>query len=454
MSNKYNRKRTVRRSRGGLARGLADVRGVHGWQERRALEAVLDATDVGIVTCDRDGRVASVNEAMYRLLGVEAIPADALRLPAEFASGARAPAIEGIGILAEVLRQVGMRPDIVRDKASAASDTSDGTNVCVHLPYGHDLWLHVVCAPIRDDTGAALGAIALYREVTDRQQSQREHDETQASVIALRETVHQLEEFVAVAAHDLRNPLAAALGKLQLSQRRLSRQRAEIDQMYPELAGLWRGVYRGLDDAAQSVQHLSQSVGVLLDVARAQSGRLDLRLQRCDLVELMRELVQLQSTAASGRDIQLAILAEQPVSVEVDTLRVGEVVANFVTNALKYSDAEWPVEIEVGMDNGVARVAVRDHGPGLPPAEQARVWERFYRAPGVHPTSDHGGGPGLGLGLHISKRIIEQHGGIAGVESILGAGSTFWFTLPLAPDAIPAARAIAGAGEAGKRHNI
>ena len=463
MGNRYRRKRTVLRRSGRLAREVADVGGVQGLQERRTLEAVLDATDVGVVTCDRDGRIVTVNAAMSRLLGVEVTPADALRLPAEVVSGERTPSVDGVKILAEVLRQAGIRPDVFLDTVSIAStatdtldvsDTSNATRVRIHIAHGQDLWLHVACAPIRDDSGAVLGAIAVYREMTDQQQLQREHDETQASVVKLRETVLQLEEFVAVAAHDLRNPLAGALGKLQLSQRRLSRQRAEVDLLYPELAGLWEGVRKGLDDAARSVQHLSQSVGVLLDVARAQSGRLELKLQRNDLIEVMREQVQLQRMAALGRDIQLAIRAEQSVLVEIDAVRVGEVVANFVTNALKYSAAEWPVEVEVRVDGGMARVEVHDNGPGLPPAEQARVWERFYRAPGVRPTSDDGGGAGLGLGLHISKRIIEQHGGTTGVESTLGAGSTFWFTLPLARDAIPVAHAITGAGDAGKRYIV
>lgn len=86
--------------------------------------------------------------------------------------------------------------------------------------------------------------------------------------------------------------------------------------------------------------------------------------------------------------------------------------------------------VTVELVGGSPRVAVRDAGPGIPAAEQPRVWEPFHRAPGVEVQS--GSGVGLGLGLHISKTIVERHYGVVGVESREGAGATFWFSLPLA----------------------
>ena len=133
------------------------------------------------------------------------------------------------------------------------------------------------------------------------------------------------------------------------------------------------------------------------------------------------------------RTVQLEVPAggpcEAPVPVVADADRIGQVVTNYVTNALKYSQGDQPVAIQVARDGAWARVSVEDHGPGLLASEQERIWERFYQAKGMHAQS--GSGTGLGLGLHICKALIEGHGGKVGVESEVGKGSTFWFTLLL-----------------------
>ena len=115
----------------------------------------------------------------------------------------------------------------------------------------------------------------------------------------------------------------------------------------------------------------------------------------------------------------------------VDADRLGQVVTNYLTNALKYSPTYCPVTVGLDVDARQARVWVRDEGPGLPPEEQEAIWERFHRVKGIEVQS--GSGIGLGLGLYICRTIIERHQGQVGVESEPGQGSTFWFTVPLAP---------------------
>jgi signal transduction histidine kinase len=117
---------------------------------------------------------------------------------------------------------------------------------------------------------------------------------------------------------------------------------------------------------------------------------------------------------------------------------------NYVTNALKFSRDDKAVDVSLGMVDGLARVAVHDEGVGIPLTEQERVWERFHQVEGTRAST--GSQIGMGLGLYISKTIVERHQGQVGVESAPGQGSTFWFTLPLAPahatDALPTSSPI------------
>ena len=146
----------------------------------------------------------------------------------------------------------------------------------------------------------------------------------------------------------------------------------------------------------------------------------------------MREQVAALRVATPDRTVRLRIpVGDAAVLVEADADRLGQVVTNYVTNALKYSPADQPVDVRVAVQGRRARVTVCDRGPGLPKEEQAWVWELFHRAPGVT-AQDGAQGGSLGLGLYISKAIVTAHGGRVGVKSTVGRGSTFWFTLPLA----------------------
>jgi signal transduction histidine kinase len=168
----------------------------------------------------------------------------------------------------------------------------------------------------------------------------------------------------------------------------------------------------------------------MLDLSRIRAGKLELRPETCDLAALVREAVESEAVAHPDRHILLEVLPDEAIPVVGDSDRIGQVITNYLTNALKYSSAAQPVTVRVKQYGDTAAVEVQDQGPGIPPAEQSHIWELFHRVPGIHVQS--GSGVGLGLGLHISKTLIERLQGHVGVNSTPGEGSTFWFTLPLA----------------------
>jgi signal transduction histidine kinase len=150
-----------------------------------------------------------------------------------------------------------------------------------------------------------------------------------------------------------------------------------------------------------------------------------------DLAVIVQDAVAAQREAEPARGIYLEHLPDLSVPVNVDAGRIEQVVTNYLTNALKYSPVDRPVEVGIEVEAEHVRVWVRDYGEGVPLSEQERIWERFHRAQEVE--VQHGTGVGLGLGLYISSMIIEHHQGQVGVQSTPGQGAIFWFTLPLPP---------------------
>ena len=277
---------------------------------------------------------------------------------------------------------------------------------------------------VSDEHTYTVGELALAEAVAklaalviERERLLREREEARASAAALRQANQRMDEFLDVTSHELRTPLTVVKANVQLLGRL-----AGPETIQAQLTGR----------TLRQVDRLTRMVNDLLDVTRIQAGKLDLHIRQTDLAELVREAVEEQRQVAPERRIELALAVglEGGFAVRADADRIGQVLTNYLTNALKYSAADRPVWVELKQVGEIGRVEVRDEGPGLEPEQQARVWERFHRAPGVEVLS----GPhlGLGLGLFITRQIVERHGGAVGVESVPGQGCTFWFTLPLA----------------------
>lgn len=294
------------------------------------------------------------------------------------------------------------------------------------------------------------GAVAkLAALVIQRQRLLRERAEAEASALALRDSNRRMDEFLSIASHELRTPLTSIRANVQMATRRM---RGMVDESSPlpiETLQRLAPLHDLLDRANRQTDLLNRLVGDLLDVSRIQADKLEFRFETVDLAEIVHDAVAEQRLAWPERAISIEIpkrLATLPVLADAD--RIEQVVTNFLTNALKYSEDDRPVVVRIEMqrtrgknESGehmtrVTRVSVRDKGPGLPPEERRLIWSRFHRAPGVRVMS--GSGVGLGLGLHISQTIIERHDGRVGVESAVGMGSTFWFEIPVADEFLPA----------------
>ncbi|GHO78294.1 hypothetical protein KSD_60650 [Ktedonobacter sp. SOSP1-85] len=249
---------------------------------------------------------------------------------------------------------------------------------------------------------------------------------------ARKEIERQKDLFLGMTSHELKTPLAALQGLLQLVQRRMKRVVTTADHLSPEVNAFFENVAKSMGASMRLIDVQTRLINDLLDVSRITANTLQLSLRRCDLTSIVHQTVDDLRAMAPERVLLLDIPEQTKVSVLADQDRISQVITNYVNNALRYSSPDQPVQIGLTLQEGRACVWVRDHGPGLSEDARQDIWKRFHQVKGVPVLS--GSGKGLGLGLYICQTLIEQHQGNVGVESTPGEGSTFWFTLPLTPE--------------------
>jgi signal transduction histidine kinase len=293
------------------------------------------------------------------------------------------------------------------------------------LDHGGEDWLFTDSEKSLARAVAELAALILERE-----RLLEERAESQANMLALQQANQLKDEFIGIAGHELRTPLTTIKASVQLASRQVKRLLVLGENSSPETEKLLSAVQTHLDRAERQLGMQNRLVNDLLDMSRIETGRLELHPTLTDLAALVRAIIEDQHILTPER----RILFEQHTIGELlvlgDADRLRQVVTNYLSNALKYSVLDQPIFVRMILLEGQVLVEVEDRGPGLSEDQQQRIWERFYRVPGVEVKS--GSGVGLGLGLHISRMIIERHGGKVGVQSTKGHGSTFWLTLPLA----------------------
>ncbi|MDB5096611.1 MAG: signal transduction histidine kinase [Cyanobacteria bacterium RYN_339] len=266
--------------------------------------------------------------------------------------------------------------------------------------------------PIVSRDGRPEGVLVLNHEVSERVASQRQLREQITRLKAL----DQLKaDFLNAASHELRTPLTSIKGYAEFLEDGVGGQLTptQRDHVYQIQAG---------------TQRLRRIVDDMLDFARLEAGVFQLQPLRTDLGKVIEQEVASLRPLAQEKQVVLelrGLVPSVPLVATVDPLRIGQVLLNLVGNAIKFTPAGGHVAVEAKGDAGSLRVEVRDTGIGIPADCHERVFEKFYQ---VNPSStrEHGG---AGLGLAISKALVEAHGGEIGLHSVPGEGSTFWFAL-------------------------
>jgi PAS domain S-box-containing protein len=228
------------------------------------------------------------------------------------------------------------------------------------------------------------------------------------------EAIREREAFLLIASHEVKNPLTTLLGRSQMLRRRLERR----DDNARELSDL-----KVINDSGQRINQLLSD---LLDASRVISGQLSVELIPIDPGALVRRVVSEIQPSAPDHRISISERATM-LAIAGDARRLEQVFHNLISNAIKYSPAGGDINVEIGVQDGRARITVSDHGLGIPAAALPNLFKRFYRV--SHASTQQIAGSGIGL--YVVKEIVAGHGGTVDVSSTEGAGSTFTVNLPL-----------------------
>jgi two-component system, OmpR family, phosphate regulon sensor histidine kinase PhoR len=366
-------------------------------RERRQLAGVIASIAEGVIICDRLGHLVLSNYAAETLLGQ---PLEAGMPLAELSRLLVMQTLDG--------QEIG--PEDTPFARCLRGDVYQNYEASISV--GADVQLFISCsgAPLLADDGSIDGAVVVIRDIT----AYKRHD-------AVRD------QFVAVAAHELRAPLAAVKGYTDLLVRRTLQDPNGSDRDR-----------KGIMMLSRQIEHLVQLVDNLLNVSRLDSGQLELHLQRVDLVSLIEASIERIRLGDANHEFEFN--GPPRLDIICDQLRVQQVFTNLLANAARYSAAGTRVVVELWLqhceiDRGMVHiadedcvvVAVRDQGVGMSPEVQAKVFDRYYRANTATATS------GLGLGMYLSREIVVRHGGRIWLESAPGQGTTFYVLLPISP---------------------
>jgi len=342
-------------------------------------DLIVEYASDGIFVSAPNGTILSWNPAMERITGYSADEAVG-RMRHELLGNAAA---EGAG-----WQEAGEKsPDASGITAAVPMIRKDGT----------EAWVQYSSSVITE--GRLRASVVVVHDVTaDRQAEQLKSD------------------FVATISHELRTPLTPLKGFLSTLLQGTGEDSAEAREEYYKIM-------------LKQTDRLERLITDLLEVSRIESDRPVVANEPMRLRGPIVDQIRTFGERYPARSISLRLTEpEQAVVVTADAEALGLVVSNLLSNAIKYSPPDSPIEVSIDRRQGEALVSVTDHGDGIPPQEQGRIFDRFYQVDN-HMTRRAGG---TGLGLYISRRLVEAMSGRLWVESVMGRGSVFWFSLPLA----------------------
>jgi len=255
------------------------------------------------------------------------------------------------------------------------------------------IYVNFIYEAIKQGDGTISSIMAVASEVTEQVLAQKRKD-----------------DFIGIASHELKTPLTTLRASLQIMNKQL------IDQPETKL-------YKLVQQSSLSASKLSYLVEDLLNVTKLNEGQLRLNKEVFTMSDLIDKCCQ--HVRMEGRH-NLVLDGDLKLQLFGDVHRIDQVMVNLVNNAVKYASESEDIHILIERQTAHVKVSVSDKGPGIDPEKVQHLFNRYYRADSTGSQIS-----GLGLGLYISSEIIAKHGGQMGVESVVGQGSTFWFTLPL-----------------------
>ncbi len=356
--------------------------------ERRAaeLDATISSIADGVVVYGPEGEVVRMNAAAKKMAGFSPSQRE---LP-----------------LAELLEQIRVETPEGKPLALEESgawralhgETVLGLVSVIHQAEGGRIWLSISAAPVRTLDGKLLGAVSILTNITQLHELQEER-----------------EQILYTVSHDLRVPLTAIQGHTQLLQLLLE-----------QGGGPSGREQHSLEAVVTACRRMNAMIQDLVDSARLQSGQLALNRMSLDLHSLLFNLMERLTGVMATERIRVKATEDLP-QVSADPDRLERILTNLIGNALKYSEPGTEVTVSLALGDGEVVTSILDQGPGIPPEERPHLFERYRRTRAGRERRE-----GLGLGLYITRRLVEAHGGRVWVESDVGKGSVFSFTLPVA----------------------